>query len=123
MAYTGVLCTVAEMQLYACELVDSTGNVEANHNILAAQGESFLCVLSKYNWVDNYASLNVDVKRILSEYVARFGAVGLISFNMAGYTSRIEAEDIINIHLARMKAIEKILSDKDYINWIKAGGV
>jgi len=112
MAYTGTIVTEAEMNLMAGENVDATGNTEANHNLLAAMAESYLSVLMRYNVVKNYGGLNADVKKILAEWAARFAAVSLIAYNTAGYTSRIEAEDMLNIHLFRMSQIEKILKDQ-----------
>lgn len=103
----------------AGENVDATGAVEANHNILAAQAESYLSNLMRYNVVDNYSTLNEDVKRMLSEWAARYAAVSLISYNMAGYTTRQEAEDMINIHLFRMDKIEKLLIDQKVETYIK----
>ena len=119
MAYTGTICTEAEIALMVGENVDATGDTEANHNDLVAQAESFLCSLMRYNVVDNYAALNADVKRILSEYGARYAAVALISYNMAGYTSRIEAEDMINIHLFRMNILETLLADQKTSTYIQ----
>lgn len=119
MAYTGTICTEAEIAIFKGENVDATGDTEANRNDLVAQAESFLCVLMRYNVVDNYGTLNADVKRILSEYAARYVAVGLIAFNMAGYTSRVEAEDMINIHVFRMNKIEKMLTDQKSSTYMK----
>lgn len=111
MAYTGTLATEADIALMAGENVDATGDTEANRNLLMAQAESYLCNLVHYNWVDNYSGLNADVKAMLTEYCARYCAVALISYNMAGYTSRVEAEDMINVHAWRMNAIEKMLTN------------
>lgn len=119
MVYTGTLTTEAEIAAMAGENVDATGDTEANHNTLVAQAESYLCNLSRYNWVDNFASLNADVKAILSEYCARYAAVALIAYNMAGFTSRLEAEDMIMIHITRMRAIEKMLTDQKTVTYIQ----
>ena len=118
MAFTGTLCTEAEIVFMAGENVDATGSVEANHNILVAQAESYLVSLSKYNWIDNIGSLNADIKGILAEYCSRYAASALIAYNMEGYTSRIEAEDMINIHFARMRSIEKLLKEQNYVTFI-----
>lgn len=117
MAYNGTLCTEADIALYAGENVDATGDTEANHNLLIAQAESWLCGISRYNWVDNFAALNADVKAVLTEYCARFCAIGVISYNMAGYTSRIEAEDMINICLYRMKQLEILISAQNWVTY------
>jgi hypothetical protein len=119
MAYTGTIVTEAEMSLMAGENVDATGDTEANHNILAAQAESYLSNLMQYNVVDNYSGLNEDLKRMLSEWAARYAAITLIAYNMSGYTSRVEAEDMIMIHWARMQAIEGLLKDKNVVDYIQ----
>jgi len=118
MTYSGTICTEAEIAAMAGENVAAAGNTEANHNDLVAQAESYLCCLMRYNVVNNYAGLNGDVKRILSEYGARYAAVALISYDMSGFTSRIEAEDMINIHLFRMNLIEKLLIDQKTVTYM-----
>ena len=120
MAFTGTITTEAEIALMAGENVDATGDTEANRNDLIAQAESYLSNLMKFNIVDNYASLNEDVRRMFSEWGARYAAIALISFNMVGYTSRIEAEDMINIHIYRMEKIEGILNEVAHIDFIRA---
>lgn len=119
MAATSILSTDAEMNAMAGENVNTTGWTDANKTAWGLQAENFLNVLAKYNFSDNYASLNVDVKSILNEYVARYVAVCGISYNMADYTSRIEAEDMINLHWARMKEIEKLLPTIANLDFLK----
>jgi len=119
MVYSGTIVTEAEMSLMSGENVDATGDTEANHNILAAQAESYLSNLMRYNVVDNYSTLNEDVKRMLSEWAARYAAQVLIAFNMAGYTSRQEAEDMIDVHAWRMIMIENLLKIQDTVDYIK----
>ena len=119
MVFNGTVATEADIALMAGENVDSTGDTEANRNLLMAQAESFLCNLMRYNVVDNYSSLNADVKASLTEYAARYCAVALIAYNMAGFTSRIEAEDMLNIHLFRMRQLEKLLGDQKTSTYIQ----
>lgn len=119
MAYTGTIVTVEEMQFYAGENVDTTGDIEDNHNTLAKQAEAYLSNLVKYDIVTNWNELSTLYRPLFTEWAARFGAIGLIAFNMGGYTSRIEAEDLINIHIFRMQQIEKILEEasiKSFLN-------
>ena len=118
MAYTGTVCTAAEQQFYAGENLDAQGNVEANHNILIAQAEAYLCALVDYDIVTNWASLSTVTRAIFTEYAARFCAVGLVAFNMHGYGTeeaegRIHGEDLINIHFARMTEIKETLEKLD----------
>lgn len=113
MAYNGTIVDVSDMQFYAGENVDSAGDTEANHNQLAAEAEAYLCSLVKYDIVSNWDDLNSTYKQLFSEWAARYGAIGLIQYDMSVYSSRIEAEDMINMHWARMNSIENLLVEAD----------
>jgi len=119
MAYTGIIVTEAQIALMAGENVDATGDTADNHSDLAAQAEAYLSNLVKYDIATNWASLSTVYKQMFSEWAARYAAMSLIAYNMAGFTTRIEAEDMINIHLHRMKAIENVLkniSNQDFMS-------
>lgn len=109
MAYIAVIVTVAEMQFMAGENVDATGDVEANHIMLQDQAEGFLSALLNDDVATNFGSYDTTTKLIITEWAARNAGMQLILFNPAGYTSRIEAEDMVNVHLFRLKQIETLL--------------
>lgn len=112
MVYAANIVTVAEMQFFAGENVDATGNVDANHIFLQDHAEAYLSNLLKFELTTAaFTALNATKKVIISEWAARYAANELIKFNMEGYTSRVEAEDLININIARMKEIERLLED------------
>ena len=115
MVYTGTILTEADIALMAGELVDETGDTEANHNLLAAQAEGYLSCLVKYDIVTNWASLSSIYKAIFTEWAARYAAVSLIAYNMgsvgATFSSLIEPEDMIQLHIYRMEQIEKLLKE------------
>ena len=58
------------------------------------RGLSQLQILTRYMWADNLPT-NADIKAILSDYISSFVAIEAISYDMSGYTSRMEAEDMI----------------------------
>lgn len=119
MAHTGIFATAAECASKAGENVDITGWVEANINQWCSEAESYINVLCKYNFSDNYATLNADVKKILTEATSNLVGVYGILYNMAGYTSRVEAEDMINVLWARFNQCIRLLQDMgsvDYMN-------
>jgi hypothetical protein len=118
MAYTGTLCTEAEIVFKEGANV-SASVTEAHHNMAVAQAESFLVCVTRYNWIDNYASLNEDVKRMLSEAVSNLAAVYSIQYDMSGYSSRVEAEDMMNILWARFLQITQLLTDQNTADYIK----
>lgn len=122
MAYTGTICTEAEINLMAGELVDATGNTETNHNYLVGHAEGYLSSLLKYDIVTNWASLSAKGKTLLSEWAARYAAASLIAYNMgtvgATFTSLIEPEDMIQFHVYRMEQIEKVLREEGIKNFL-----
>lgn len=97
MAHTGIFATSDEIKVKAGENVDGTGSTEARINNLCTQVESYINCVCRYNWSDNYAAANADVKGLLSMVASDLVAIYLIMFNMSGYSSRIEAEDMINV--------------------------
>ena len=114
MVFVANIVTVAEMQFYAGENVDATGDVDANHIILQDHAEAYLSCLLKFELnATNWAAMNATTKIIITEWAARFAGMSLILYNMVGYSSRIEAEDMVNTNWERMKQIEKILKETD----------
>lgn len=102
---------VAEMQFMAGENVDATGDVTANHQFLHDMAAGYLSGLIQDDVIARYAGYDTVTKQIINEWAARFAGAQLIAFNMAGYTSRVEAEDLINLHLFRMRRIETELKE------------
>ena len=119
MAHTGIFATSDEILVKAGANVDGAGATEARINALCLQVESLINVTARFNFSDNYAALNADVKGILSEIESDLVAIYLIQFEMAGYTDRVEAEDMVNIlRDASLRGLS-ILRDKkaqDFMN-------
>ena len=63
------------------------------------QAESVVNVNSNYNWSDAYSGLNDDVKGVLNDAVTSLAATYLINYDMSGYTSRSEAQGMVDILL------------------------
>lgn len=83
------------------------------------RAESTVNVAARYNFSDVYSTLNADVKGILSDICSSLVAIEAISYDMSGYTSRTEAEDIINVLRDGALRGISILRDKkaqDFIN-------
>ncbi len=93
-----------------------TGFTETMQDLVGVYTEAFLCNLVKFDLVTGWNSLNAVFKLMLSEYVARAIAIEGIKYNMrgegnAGFGSRVEAEDMINVHWASMEKIIEKLED------------
>lgn len=118
MAATSILSTDDEMNAMAGENVDVTGWTDANKTAWGLQAESNVCVFSRYDWVTNVGSTSSIFAKLLSEYVARYTALQGILYNMAGYSDRIEAEDMCTTHWARINQITKMLSDEENVTFM-----
>lgn len=97
MADTGIFCTTAEVERKAGANCSATSKAEAYTNDYVAQAESVINSMCRYNFSDNYATLNADTKQILKEVASNLAAIYVIMYDMSGFTSRIEAEDMINV--------------------------
>jgi hypothetical protein len=97
MAHTGIFATSDEILVKAGENVDANGSTEARINALCLQVEALINVTCRFNFSTAYSGLDSAVQGILSEVASNLVAIYIITYNMDGYTSRTEAEDIINV--------------------------
>ena len=112
MADTGIFCTTAEVLRKAGANASATSSAEAYTNDFVTQAESEINVMTRYNWSDAYAALDVDVKGILKEAASNLAAIYVIQYDMSGFTTRTEAEDMINILRDAYLRCLSILRDK-----------
>jgi len=82
------------------------------------QAECYINNISRKNWIDIYSTLNVDVKLILEEACSNLAAIYAIQYDMSGYTSRVEAEDMINVLYARFIQCVQVLQDQEEVTYI-----
>lgn len=88
---------MAEVERKAGANCSAVSKAEAYVDDYTTQAESEINVATRYNWSDKYGTLDVDVKGILKEAASNLAAIYVIQYDLSGYTSRIEAEDMINI--------------------------
>ncbi len=119
MVVTSVLSTEAEMDAMAGENIDTTGWTDNNRTAWGIQAEGYLNLISRYDFVTNVGTLASKTKAILSEYVARYTAASGILFNTAGFTTIVEAEDMVSFHVYRMEKIESWIKDQKQETFIK----
>jgi hypothetical protein len=104
------------------ENVDGTGAIAANMEAVELQGISYLSVLMRQSiTAATWGAMTTGTKYIITEYLSRLIGASCIAYNMAGFTSRIEAEDMLNVHFARMRAIERILVDQKAVTYMVSG--
>jgi len=116
--YAGTLCTLADAVNKAGALASAAGKNESLVSDFVQQAEGFLNSATKKNWNDAYAALNDDVKYILNQTISCLAAIDIITYDMSGYTSRVEAETMINTYREEINRNLFFLLQQDNENFI-----
>ena len=119
MADTGIFATTAEVQRKTGEGASLVSNTEAYINQYMTEAESEINSVCRYNFSDAYAGLNADTKGILKQVASNMAAIYVIQYDMSGYASRIEAEDMINILRDAVQRGLKTLRDKKVTDFVR----
>ena len=118
MADEGTFATTSEIQYKAGANASATSKAEAYTNVYIKQAESLINSVCRYNFTDNYSTLNTDTKHLLKEVASNLAAIYVIQYDMSGFTSRVEAEDMINVlRDAALRGLS-ILRDKKVVDFI-----
>jgi len=118
MVWSGTLCTSEDVDAkVGSDVSASVTDAFKNSYVIAA--ESYICVLTGYNWIDNFASLNTDIKYIVSEACSNLTAIYAIAYDTSNYNSTREAENLINILWQRFNQIIKLLNEVNATDFSK----
>jgi len=117
MADTGIFATTAEVQRKVGANASSTANTEAYINDFMTQAESLINSVTRYNWSDAYASLNVDVKGLLKMAASAKAAMMVIQYDMSGMTM-LEAQTRLNVLAFEFDEAVKRLNDQEVRKFI-----
>ena len=118
MASTAIFATTAEVERKAGANCSATSKAEAYVDDYMTQVESYINSVCRYNFSDTYATLNADTRGILKEVASDLAAIYVIQYDLSGFTSRIEAEDMINVlRDAALRGLQ-VLRDKKVSDFI-----
>ena len=81
--------------------------------------EATILGVSRHDWVTNYSTAGANAKLILGDIASSLAAIPLITYDMSGYTSRIEAEDMINVQRDIALRGLSIIRDQKAVDFIK----
>jgi len=119
MADTGIFCTTEEVKRMAGVNASSTSATELFINDFVTQAESLINAQTRTNWSDLYSGLNVDVKGILKMAAACWSAMAVIQYDMSGFTSRVEAETMLDVLRDRFVQCMKTMEDMKVRQFMK----
>jgi len=120
----GIYATTAEIQAAAGANASATSKAEGYTNayVLLAEGTiNAVCRRQFAATAAAFAALPTAGKKILSETAACLAAIMVIQYDMSGFTSRAEAEDMINILRDTALRNLAILRDKKTQQFIMTG--
>lgn len=107
------LCTSGSIVRRAGLNVNST--IAASGSALADycdQAEGEVCARTRRNWVSSYSTVAADLKPALAKATAALAAMNVVSYDMSGFTSRAEAQTMLNV---LRDESDKIITDiKDF---------
>jgi len=117
--YTGIFATLLQVQYKAGSGASATANTEAYINSFMTEAESYINAKCRFNFSDVYSTLNADTKGILQEASSCIAGNYVIQYDMSGFSSRIEAEDMINVNRDRYMAAIQLLGDKKVTDFVR----
>ncbi len=99
----------------------STAIPETAFNDWIEQAEAETSLFSRFDWVASSAAITTVGTRVLNDAVSTLAAISAVKYDMAGYTSRIEAEDVINV--LRDSALRKLqlIRDQKGVKFLRDG--
>ena len=112
MADTGIFATTVQVQRKVGADASSVANVEAYINDFMSQVESQINVETRYNWSDTYATLNVDVKGILTQAASNLAAMYVINYDATSFLQLSFAISRMNVLRDRYDECIKILKEE-----------
>ena len=92
----------------------ATVKVAGFFDTLIIDAEAIINCMTRFDWssADTTTTLNTTVRGLLIDAGACLAAIEGVTWDMANYNSRLEAEDLINVLRDRALFIMGILSDK-----------
>lgn len=113
------LCVSGDVLFQAGGKVSGDNLVEADYDRVIEDAEGKMSVAAKEDLITAYASASAHNQKFLRETCSKLAAIELVKYDMGNYSSRIEAEDIINILRDAALLNLSLLKDRDFVNFIK----
>ena len=118
---TETLCTSGAVKLKAG--TNATTLTAAQYTDLINKAEAFACCVSRYDWVTNYAGLSDTAKYLLQDLASSHAAISVINTDMSGFTSRTEAQVMLDVNYSKVVDNLNILRDDKYKEFVIKGEV
>jgi hypothetical protein len=115
---TETLCTSGAVKLKAGANAPTLS--AAQYTDLINKAEAFACCVSRYDWVTNYAGLSDSAKNILQDLASSHAAIAVINNDMSGFTSRTEAQVMLDVNYSKVVDIINLIKDDKFKTFLGA---
>lgn len=82
------------------------------------QAEAYIDACTRYKWGDYFSGADVETREILRNVVSDLAAMYAIQYDMSGYTSRLEAQTMLDVLRDRVNQVIDLLKDKLHSNFL-----
>lgn len=123
MVEQGTLCVNADVAKKAGLNANATTIAEASTNVLIKEAEGFICASARYDFVTYYTSVSTIGKEFLRDVASSLAATKAINYDMSGFTSRTEAQTMLDINYAVVVEGINLLRDDKFKDFVKSGVV
>lgn len=123
MVEAGTLCTNGNVELKSGANANSTADAEAATNVFIKEAEGFICAQARYDFVTNYASISTIGKEFLRDICSSLAALKVINYDMSGFTSRTEAQTMLDINYTIAQEGINLLRDEKFKAYVISGSV
>lgn len=117
MVDAGTFCTTANVQYKAGAKASAVSVTDPYTNQFVQEIEGWIMVRARYDFKANYASLNSETKELLRLITSNLAAIPVITYDMSGFTTRIEAESMINALWSTAMEAMKTLEDQKSVTY------
>ena len=97
----------------------STAIVDANYNSFITKGEAYVNDKTRINWNKIYPTLSGAVALLIDDVVSSHAGMACINYDMSGYTSRAEAQTMLDFNYTRVTDGMAELKDKFTTDFMK----
>ena len=111
MADIGIYTKNADILARCGANCSATAKATAATDVYVLDVEAYINAITRYNWSDAFAGLNAAVAGILTEAGACLCGIYVIQWDMSGFTTTAEAENMINILRERSRIAIEALRD------------
>ena len=123
MAEEGTLAIREDVLKFAGANANTTATAEEYTNVYIKMAEGFVCVSARYDYVTNYASVSAIGKEHLRIATAAYAAMKVIEYDMSGFTSKEEAQTMLDVLFSFVVEGVNLLRDEKFRSFILKGDI